>query len=55
MPGASIRYTAVIEDGIWTEVGERIVEGQEPFRFLEMKLQRTGDTSWPAGGAVTPP
>lgn len=51
---ATIRYVAVIKDGIWTEVGDRIVPGKEPARFFEMKLARVGDTDWPAGGAIAP-
>ncbi|MEM7480509.1 MAG: energy transducer TonB [Acidobacteriota bacterium] len=51
---ATIRYTATIHAGTWQEVGERIVEGQEPFRFFEMKLRRLGDSDWPTAGAVEP-
>lgn len=50
----TIRYTAVIKDGTWREVGDRIMPGQEPVRFLEMNLKRLGDTNWPAEGAVSP-
>ena len=50
----TIRYTAVIKDGTWTEVGDRMVPGKDPVRFIEMNLKRLGDTSWPAGGAVGP-
>jgi hypothetical protein len=32
---ATIRYTAVIKDGRWHEVGERIVPGKEPVRVFE--------------------
>lgn len=46
---ATIRYTAVIAGETWREIGERIVPGQEPVRFFEMTLTRTGDTDWPAG------
>lgn len=49
-----IRYTAVIKDGVWREVGDRIISGKEPIRFFEMNLVRVGDTSWPAAGAVGP-
>lgn len=48
----TIRYTAVIKDGTWHEVGDRIVPGRDPIRFFEMTLKRIGDTDWPAGGAV---
>jgi hypothetical protein len=51
---ATIRYTAVIKDGAWREVGDRIVPGKEPFRFFEMNLKRVSDTNWPAGGAISP-
>lgn len=49
-----IRYTAVIKDGTWREVGDRIMPGREPVRFFEMNLKRLGDTNWPAAGAVAP-
>ena len=50
----TIRYTAVIKDGSWREVGDRIAPGKEAVRFFEMNLKRVGDTSWPAGGAIPP-
>jgi hypothetical protein len=48
----TIRYTAVIRDGTWHEVGERIMPGQPPVRFTELTLRRAGDTDWPGAGAV---
>ncbi len=48
----TIRYTAVIKDGKWREVGDRIVPGQEPVRFFEMNLKRVGNSTWPAAGAI---
>jgi hypothetical protein len=50
----TIRYTAIIKDGAWREVGDRIVPGKEPVRFFEMNLKRVGDTDWPAAGAISP-
>ena len=50
----TIRYTAVIKDGTWHEVGDRIMPGREPVRFFEMTLKRIGDTNWPVGGSVPP-
>jgi len=50
----TIRYTAVIKDGAWREVGDRILSGKESVRFFEMNLKRVGDTNWPAAGAVGP-
>ena len=48
----TIRYEAVVKDGTWTEVGDRIAPGQDPIRFIEMTLKRKGDTDWPAAGAL---
>lgn len=48
----TVRHTAVVRQGTWTEVGERLVEGQPPVRTVEMKLRRIGSTNWPAAGAV---
>ncbi len=45
----TIRYTAVIKDGAWKEVGDRIMPGQKPIRFFEMNLKRAGNTNWPTG------
>ena len=53
-PGATIRYTAVIKDGNWLEVGDRIVAGKEPVRFFEMKLKRLGNSTWPSEGTIPP-
>ena len=50
----TIRYTCVVKDGVWHEVGDRIVPGKEPVRFFEMTLKRVGDTSWPSEGAIPP-
>jgi hypothetical protein len=44
----TIPYTGVIEGGVWHEIGERLMPGQEPIRVLEMKLKRIGDPNWPA-------
>jgi hypothetical protein len=50
----TIRYTAVVKDGLWHEVGERVVPDQKPVQFFEMNLKRVGDTTWPAAGAIGP-
>ena len=50
----TIRYTCVIKDGTWKEVGDRIMPGKEPIRFFEMTLKRISDTTWPAAGAISP-
>ena len=53
-PQMAIRYTAVVKDGHFDEVGDRVLAGQPPMRIFEMHLKRVGDTSWPAGDAVSP-
>ena len=50
----TIRYTAIIKDGMWHEVGDRTMPDQKPVRFFEMTLTRLNDTNWPAAGAVGP-
>lgn len=47
-----IRYTAVIKNGTWHEIGERIMPDKEPVRIAELNLKRIGNTTWPAGDAV---
>jgi hypothetical protein len=51
-PNTTIRYTATLKDGTWTEVGNRLVQGQAPVRFFEMNLRRVGDSAWPGAGAM---
>ncbi len=48
----TIRYTAVIKDGAWREVGHQIMSGKDPVQFFEMNLKRVSNTDWPAAGAV---
>lgn len=50
----TIRYTITHRDGVWHEVGERLMEGRPPVAFFEMTLQRVGDSAWPAAGAIAP-
>ncbi len=52
--GRTLRYTAVVKDGIWNEVGDLLMEGKPPVRTFEMTLRRVGDTDWPGAGAVSP-
>lgn len=52
--GATIRYTATLNDGVWTEIGVRLVEGKEPMKMFEMAVKRVGPTDWPAAGALAP-
>ena len=50
----TIRYTAIIKDGKWNEVGDRLMPGKDPVRFYESNLVRVGDSDWPAAGAIGP-
>jgi hypothetical protein len=50
----TIRYTATLAGGTWTEVGDRIAAGQPPQRFFEMRLTRVSDSDWPAANGPGP-
>lgn len=50
----TIRYTATLHDGVWTEIGERLVDTKPPVPFFRMELRRVGDSGWPAEGSVAP-
>jgi hypothetical protein len=50
----TIHYAAVIKDGVWHEVGDRMMPGKDPVRFFEMTVKRVGDTDWPVAGAISP-
>lgn len=51
-PGAVIRHTATIRNGLWHEVSERIAGDAPPMRVAELNLSRMSDTSWPAADPV---
>src|SRR5262245_61865422 len=53
-PEAVIRYTAVVKDGRWREVGEHVSPGKPAVQIFEMNLKRVGDTDWPLGTPVDP-
>jgi len=50
--GMTIRYTATLADGVWTEVGDYIASGQPARPFFKMTLRRVGDSAWPAAGGI---
>ena len=52
--GGEVRYHTRYDNGVWTESGDFVMPGQEPMRVIDMRLTRTGDSDWPAAGAVTP-
>jgi hypothetical protein len=50
---AKLRYTAMIKDDVWTEIGERLVEGSAPVKTFEMRVTRISkNADWPVAGAV---
>ncbi|HEX8303227.1 DUF1579 domain-containing protein [Sphingomonas sp.] len=49
----TIRYTATLADGTWTEVGDYIAPGQPARPFFKMTLKRAGDSAWPSAGGIT--
>jgi hypothetical protein len=53
-PGAIIRYTTVIKNNRYHELGERIAGGGAPMKVFEMTLERVGDSDWPEAGAIKP-
>ena len=53
-PNAVVRFTAVVRDGTWHEVGEYIAAGQPPRKIVELNLRRVGDSRWPLGEPVDP-
>ena len=53
-PQLTIRYTAMVKGDDFFETGDRVAPGQPPLRIFEMRLKRLGDTTWPAGDAVSP-
>lgn len=48
----TIRYTATVKDGVWTEVGDRVTAGKDPVRIFEMTVKRLGGSTWPGANPV---
>ena len=53
-PNARMRYTATFEGDSWSQIGEFVADGQPARQVFKMDLTRTGPSSWPAAGAVSP-
>ncbi len=49
-----LSYEAIVKKGSWVEVGYMQMGDQTRQKFLEMKLERIGDTAWPQEGFVEP-
>jgi hypothetical protein len=47
-----VRYRARVADGRWRQTGELLMPERPPLEIFRMDLQRIGDTTWPAAGAV---
>ena len=51
---ATLRYTSTVTDDVWVEVGERVEPGKPAVKTFEMRLEKVGSTTWPAGDAPGP-
>ena len=54
-PEAEVKYVATLDGDVWTEIGHYQPASGDPMEIFRMEVTRTGDTDWPAGGAVLPP
>lgn len=54
-PEAEVKYVATLDGDVWTEIGHYHPASGDPMEIFRMEVTRTGDTDWPAGGAVLPP
>jgi hypothetical protein len=53
-PDAIVRFTAIVKDRHWREVGEYVARGKPPVQTFEMNLVRVGHTDWPLTTPVSP-
>ena len=51
-PSTTMRYTAVLKDGTWTETGVIVGANAPSGEVFRMTLKRLGDTDWPAAGGA---
>lgn len=49
-----ITYETRLVDGVWIETGFQQFGAGERVKTIEMRLERIGDSDWPAAGAVGP-
>lgn len=49
-----ITYEAVWDGETWIETGYSERAGRARTKFMEMRLRRTGESTWPAEGAIVP-
>jgi hypothetical protein len=50
----TIRYHAIVKDGTWTEVGDRIVPGKEPERLSRCAFGASAMATGPAWAPFRP-
>ncbi len=53
-PNMKIAYEAVVQDGVWTEIGTRIPKDGVPQKFIELSVTRLGNSAWPLAGVIPP-
>jgi hypothetical protein len=51
-PGAKMQFSAVVRNGIWTEVGDYVGPDDAKKRTFQMTVKRSGNSKWPAGTLV---
>lgn len=51
-PSAKMQFSAVVKNGIWTEVGDYVGPGGAKERTFQMTVKRSGSSKWPAGTLV---
>ncbi|MBA3677059.1 MAG: DUF1579 domain-containing protein [Sphingosinicella sp.] len=52
-PQAKMHFKAVVENGVWTEVGEYVGPSGKPRRTFHMEVRKLRPTAWPAGSLVS--
>ncbi|MCJ7422099.1 hypothetical protein [Sphingomicrobium astaxanthinifaciens] len=52
MGGPKVRYEIRLVEGQWLEEGYYVTPDGEEMKIIELRLDRLGDTDWPAAGAV---
>lgn len=50
----TVRYEAVVKNGVWTQTATRVPAKGEPEKYVEFSARRVRSGSWPAGGALAP-
>jgi hypothetical protein len=51
-PQTTVRYEAVVKNGVWTQTATRVPAKGEPEKYVEFSARRMRGGAWPAGGAL---